>query len=592
MMTTQAKLQALRQRMAQHQLDAWIVPSADPHQTEYMADHWKTRAWLSGFTGSAGTLVVTPDAAGLWTDFRYFLQAEQELRDSGITLFKMHTAGVPTYPAWLKQHLPANGVIGFDGAVFAVERVRELQKALTGKPIRLSSQIDLVAAIWTERPALPHTPAALFDVAFAGETRAAKLARLRERLHDLDADAHLIATLDELAWLLNLRGQDVRYNPFLIGYVLLTPDAVRLFVAPNKLTDETRAALQQDGVTICAYADLQPELQRLPQGTRLLLDPEKITQQVWDSVAAQCAIVEASNPVLHLKAVKNETELAGIRQAHVRDGVAMVKWLYWLEHTGKYAAPTELTVVAPLENFRRQTAHFQGLSFNPITAYQANAALCHYAAQPESAQTIQPHGLLLSDSGAQYLDGTTDITRTIALSEPTPAQRRDFTLVLQGHIAVATAKFPAGTTGAQIDVLARTALWQQGLNYGHGTGHGIGHFLSVHEGPHGLRANNHVPLETGMVCSNEPGIYRAGQYGIRIENLMIVVPAGETEFAAFYAFETVTRCQIDLKLIDCALLTPDERAWLNAYHQTVCADLTPFLTDAEAAWLHEYTREI
>ncbi len=578
--------------MKEHKIDAWIVPDSDPHQSEYPAPHWKTRTWFSGFTGSAGTLVVTLDKAGLWTDFRYFIQAARELEGSGIELFKMKMPDVPTMPEWLAQELREEGVLGFDGKLFSVGQVEELEKLLNSKNIRFACRQDLAAQIWTDRPAIPTEPVSLLDVSFAGESRLSKFSRVREKMKELGVQAHLISSLDEIAWLLNVRGRDIEYNPVAIGYVYISETGVRMFIVPEKLSDDRKFPLSADGVICSNYEDLLPFLQQIPKDTTVLIDPQRTSQVIKDLLSQHCSLQEGQNIALAMKAMKNETEQEGCRQAHIRDGVAMVKWLYWLKQhvgTGIYS---EITIVEPLEELRSRQQFFQGLSFNTISAYRANAALCHYTAETDTALSIEAEGLLLVDSGAQYSDGTTDITRTIALAEPSAQQRRDFTYVLKGHIGLATAKFPQGTGGAQLDTFARMALWQKGMNYGHGTGHGIGHFLSVHEGPQSIRSDNSETLELGMVCSNEPGLYREGEYGIRTENILIVVPAEETEFDTFYQFETISLCPIDRSLIDPVLLTLGEKEWLNAYHRRVYETLSPFLTMDEKSWLAGATQEI
>ncbi|MDY0093999.1 MAG: aminopeptidase P family protein [Candidatus Vecturithrix sp.] len=591
-MNVQERIAALRKLMQQYKIEAWIAPSADPHQSEYVAECWKTRAWISGFTGSAGTVVITQNQAGLWTDSRYYLQADRELAGSGITLFKLGQPEVPSYSDWLAQGLPEHATIGFDGQVFSAAQAEQLQKAVSAKQIRLNYQQDLIAQIWHNRPAVPAQPVLELSLEFAGESRSSKFSRMRERLSKAEADAHFITALDDIAWMFNIRGNDVEYNPVTIAYAYLAQDDVRLFVDMAKFSTEVQTALRRDGVTFAGYEEARTFLQQLPQGTTVLIDPEKTSLMIKDALSQHCTIKEEQNIAFTLKAQKNETELQGIRHAHVRDGVAMVKWLFWLDqHLGKEAY-TEYTVVDSLRELRSQQQYFQGLSFHPIAGYQANAALCHYRPEPKTALTIRPEGLLLVDSGAQYLDGTTDITRTFALSEPTAQQKQDFTLVLKGNINLSLAKFPKGTTGAQLDILARQALWNHGYNYGHGTGHGIGHFLNVHEGPQRIHVNNYVPLELSMVCSNEPGLYRTNQYGIRIENTIVVIPAEATEFDIFYQFETVTLCPIDLDLVDASLLSQAETAWLNAYHQRVYTTLSPYLAEQERAWLRHETRTI
>lgn len=591
-MNTQEKLTALRALMREQQIDAWIVPGADPHQSEYPAECWKARLWISGFTGSAGTVVITQKQAGLWTDSRYYLQAERELAGSGITLFKIGQPDVPSYIEWLAQELPEKATIGFDGQVFSAAQVQELRKAVESKQVSLIYNHDLLADLWHDRPSIPAKPVMILDVQFAGESRASKFERVRECLRKAGADAHFISTLDDIAWMFNIRGKDIEYNPVTIAYSYISQDAAHLFLDDAKLAPEIKSALRADDVVLSAYKEDFDFVRQLPQGTRVLVDPEKTSQAMKDALSQQCAIIEGQNIAYTLKAQKNETELQGIRQAHVRDGAAMVKWLYWLDqHIGKQEY-TEYTVMEPLYDLRSRQQHFQGLSFHPIVGYQANAAICHYRPEAETALTIKPQGILLVDSGAQYLDGTTDITRTLALSAPTSQQKQDFTLVLKGHIDLAMAKFPKGTTGAQLDILARQPLWNHGYTYYHGTGHGIGHFLNVHEGPQRIHIRNYVPLEPGMVCSNEPGLYRTDQSGVRIENTLVVVPAEETEFETFYQFETVSLCPIDLELVDPSLLEQKETEWLNAYHQRVYDTLSPFLTGEERAWLRHETREI
>ncbi|MBD3307952.1 M24 family metallopeptidase [candidate division KSB3 bacterium] len=592
-MTVTEKLDALRREMQQHQIDAWIVPTADPHHSEYVAPCWQTRAWMSGFTGSAGTLVVTQHRAGLWTDSRYFIQAASELAGSGIELLKLHMPDVPDYPEWLLKELPECAIVGFDGQVLSMAQMEQLQNVLAPKQVQFTVHHDLVAPLWIDRPPIPTTPVFLLDGRFAGESRRSKLGRLRHKLREIGADLYLLCSLDEIAWVFNIRGRDIAYNPVTISYATISEHEARLFINPEKVSEEVKSVLEEDGVMFSAYEEIDSYIAQLPDKSSVAIDPQKTSLALRKSIPSTCSVIEMPSLVTPLKAVKNVTEVQGIRHAHIRDGVALVKWLSWLDQQQLDKDTfTEFTITDSLEAFRRQGEYFQGLSFSPIAGYQANGAMCHYRAMPDTALTIKPEGLLLVDSGAQYLDGTTDITRTLTLSPPTREQRRDFTLVLKGHIALATAKFPKGTTGAQLDTFARAALWQHGFNYGHGTGHGVGHFLNVHEGPHSIHPRNTVPFEPGMLCSNEPGLYREGEYGIRIENLLLTVPAEETEFGVFCQFETVTQCPIDLQLVDAGLLSPGEKAWLNAYHETVYTTLAPFLADNEQAWLREATRPI
>ncbi|MFZ5517354.1 MAG: aminopeptidase P family protein [Candidatus Zhuqueibacterota bacterium] len=585
------KLSTLRKILSKRNLDAWIVPSADPHQSEYVADYWKTREWLSGFTGSAGTLVITLSQAGLWTDSRYFLQAEQELADTGIQLFKMGQPGAPTYLEWLRAELRIGAVIGFDGSLFSLAQVKTMRTMLRRKKIKLDYRADIVSRVWPDRPSLPENPVSDFPAMFAGETRASKITRIRERLRELKCNVHVVSSLDDIAWIFNIRGTDVLFNPVALGYAVITDDEARLFIHGHQLGDQLRAGLATDHIEISPYGHIRDFLKRLPRRCSVLLDPEKTNQLLKEAIPGHCRIVEAPNCSSRMKACKNKTELNGFRNAHIRDGIALVKWLHWLT-SAIHQRPTEIAVADELTRFRREQPNFRGLSFAPIVGYKANGAIVHYSAKPESAAVLAPTGLLLVDSGAHYLDGTTDVTRTISLGNPTAEEKRFFTLVLKGHIALSRAVFPEGTTGAQLDTLARNYLWQSGLNYGHGTGHGVGHYLNVHEGPQQFRATNHIPLQPGMVTTNEPGLYFEGKFGIRIENVLHTRSKMENEFGRFLEFETITLCPIDRNLVDISLLIPEEKDWLNLYHAEVFSKLHPYLTDDERIWLRNATAAI
>ncbi len=591
-MRPQEKIYALRELMRKNEINAWIVPSTDPHQSEYVAECWRAREWLSGFTGSAGIVVVTQEKAGLWTDSRYHIRAAQELAGSGIELFKVGLPGVPTYIEWLTTEIESGGVVGLDGRVFSVAEVERLTKAFADKSITIHSQLDLIGKLWQDRPSIPRHPIYILDEKFSGESRVAKTTRIRDKIKEQGASAHLIASLDDIAWILNIRGGDVSYNPVGICFLMISLDEVRLFIHAEKVPQDVKAALQADGVLIAEYEELHPFLQRLPSNMVVLIDPEKINYMIKEIIEENSQIKQCSSIPEGLKAIKNSTELAGICRAHIRDGVAMVRWLYWLEQQRPLTAHTEITIAEKLAELRSLGEHYQGLSFGTISAYQANGAIGHYAPTPDTTVTLKPEGLLVIDSGGQYLDGTTDITRTISLGSPDADQKHAFTAVLKAHIRIASTIFPQGTQGGQLEAIAKEPLWQQGYECRHGIGHGIGHFLNVHEGPQRFSKGNTVPIELGMVTSNEPGVYFEGKFGIRIENVVITVPHSTTEFGDFYRFETVSYCPIDINLIEIPLLTTAEKDWLNEYHQTVYEKLAPFLSSEENVWLRVATRKI
>ena len=594
MNTTPQKLQALRALMRRHELDAYVIPSSDAHQSEYVASHWKAREWISGFTGSSGTVVVTASHAGLWTDSRYFLQAAEELKDSRISLHKLGIPHTAEHLDWMLEQLPHGSRIGFDGRQFSAGQVRQMARQLAAKEVVLETSLDLVGEIWNDRPPLPSWPVFDHDIRYAGESREQKLQRVRERIGE--ADACLITTLDDIAWLFNLRGSDVECNPVFYAFAVVGKELAWLFVEPQKITENVRLQLNKAGVLIKPYEEMPAFLAGTEAGMYISADKHSINQQLF-SVLTEDRIVEGSNLVAALKAIKNETEIGHLKNAMVKDGVAMVRLFRWLEEQLRQGSTvTEASLADQLTLFRKEQELAIGDSFFAIVGYGANGAIVHYKPEHGTCAQIAPSGILLLDSGGQYLDGTTDITRTVALGEPTSQQKSDFTLVLKGHIALADAIFPMGTTGIQLDILARMPLWQQQMNYGHGTGHGVGFFLNVHEGPHGIgpvsSARSNTPLAPGMVTSNEPGIYREGSHGMRTENLILCVEKGESEFGSFYAFETISLFPIDLKLLDQALLSPRDIEWLNDYHATVYARLSLFLTKEEAAWLAGQCRPV
>lgn len=581
------RIEALRAIMRAEGVSAFIVPSTDPHMSEYVAPHWQSREWISGFTGSAGTVVVTLHEAGLWTDSRYFLQAAEQLEGSGIELYKEMLPETPSIPTFLKEKLEAGASVGIDGKVFSTSEAQGLQEALKASGITLQSIDDPMDKIWAERPPMPEAPAFIHELKYAGRSIEEKLADIRKEMQQVGAEALLISALDEIAWTLNLRGSDVHCNPVVISYLLIEQNHTHLFINPSKLTPEVTAYLQAAGISLHSYEEIDAFLQQL-SASAILICSAKTNFATYNALNPTCRKIEGASPVALLKAVRNETEVTGIHAAMQRDGVALVKFLKWLEESVPAGGQTEISVDRKLHAFRAEQPLYMGESFDTIAGYKEHGAIVHYEATPETDVELKPEGFLLLDSGAQYLDGTIDITRTIALGNLTEEEKEDYTLILKGHINLAMAVFPVGTRGAQLDVLARMPIWQKKMNYLHGTGHGIGHFLNVHEGPQSIRMNeNPVTLRPGMLTSNEPGVYKGGSHGIRTENLVLTVPAGEGMFGEYLKFETVTLCPICKKGILKELLNAEEIAWLNSYHQTVYSKLSPALNEAEKAWLKQ-----
>ncbi|MBQ8223858.1 MAG: aminopeptidase P family protein [Bacteroides sp.] len=581
------RIEALRAIMRAEGVSAFIVPSTDPHMSEYVAPHWQSREWISGFTGSAGTVVVTLHEAGLWTDSRYFLQAAEQLEGSGIGLYKEMLPETPSIPTFLKEKLEAGASVGIDGKVFSTSEAQGLQEALKASGITLQSIDDPMDKIWAERPPMPEAPAFIHELKYAGRSIEEKLADIRKEMQQVGAEALLISALDEIAWTLNLRGSDVHCNPVVISYLLIEQSHTRLFINPSKLTPEVTVYLQAAGISLHSYEEIDTFLQQL-SASAILICSAKTNFATYNALNPTCRKIEGASPVALLKAVRNETEVMGIHAAMQRDGVALVKFLKWLEESVPAGGQTEISVDRKLHAFRAEQPLYMGESFDTIAGYKEHGAIVHYEATQETDVELKPEGFLLLDSGAQYLDGTTDITRTIALGNLTEEEKEDYTLILKGHINLAMAVFPVGTRGAQLDVLARMPIWQKKMNYLHGTGHGIGHFLNVHEGPQSIRMNeNPVTLRPGMLTSNEPGVYKGGCHGIRTENLVLTVPAGEGMFGEYLKFETVTLCPICKKGILKELLNAEEIAWLNSYHQTVYSKLSPALNEAEKAWLKQ-----
>ena len=586
------RIHALRMTFRPNNIKAFIIPSTDPHLSEYVAPYWMSREWISGFTGSAGTAVILMDKAGLWTDSRYFLQAEKELEGSGITLYKEMLPETPSITKFLCQNLKPGESVSIDGKMFSVQQVEQMKEDLAPYQLQVNLFGDPLKNIWKDRPSMPDAPAFIYDVKYAGKSCGEKVAAIRTELKKKGIFALFLSSLDEIAWTLNLRGSDVHCNPVIVSYLLVTQDEVVYFISPEKITQQVNEYLQEQQVSLRKYDEAESFLNSFA-GENILIDPKKTNYAIYSAINPACKVIRGESPVTLLKAIRNEQEIAGIHHAMQRDGVALVKFLKWLEASVLSGKETELSVDRKLHEFRAAQPLYMGESFDTIAGYKEHGAIVHYSATKESDVTLQSKGFLLLDSGAQYLDGTTDITRTIALGELTEEEKTDYTLILKGHIALAMAKFPAGTRGAQLDVLARMPIWSHGMNFLHGTGHGVGHFLSVHEGPQSIRMNeNPIVLQPGMVTSNEPGVYKAGSHGIRTENLTLVCKDKEGMFGEYFKFETITLCPICKKGIIKEMLTAEEVKWFNDYHQTVYKKLSPSLNEEEKKWLLEATKAI
>jgi Xaa-Pro aminopeptidase len=586
------RIAALRHVMSQQGIAAVIVPSSDPHLSEYLPERWKGRKWLTGFRGSVGTLVVTCDFAGLWTDSRYFEQAERELAGGPVQLMRLRIAHTPEHVDWLVEHLQAGDAVAVSGDVLGLAARDQMRERFEAKSLILRTDLDLLDQAWPERPALPDAPVREHAPAFAAATRSERLARVRGAVRAHGATHHLVSALDDIAWITTLRGSDIPYNPVFLAHLLIGPERATLFVSPGKIPPALAARLAMDGIDLAAYSDVTRFLGNPPPGASLLLDPRRVVCALIDAVPADIVRIETTNPSQRFKSLKTEAELEQVRRTMEKDGVAMVRFLRWLESALERGdALTEVSIGEKLQTFRAAQADFVSESFATIAGYEANGAMPHYRATPAHHAKLEPQGLLVLDSGGQYEGGTTDITRTLPLGDLTPEQRRDYTLVLQGMIALSRARFPRGTTGQQLDALARAPIWAEGVNYGHGTGHGVGYFLNVHEGPQSIRpalpGETGAALEAGMITSNEPGIYRPGRHGVRIENLIATVPAGRSEFGDFLAFETLTLCPIDVRPLERERLRRDEIEWLNGYHRSVVERLGPSLNVDERAWLHQ-----
>ncbi len=592
------RIENIRDLMKEKNIYAYIVPSSDYHQSEYVGDYFKSREFMSGFTGSAGTLIISMDEAGLWTDGRYFIQAEQELKDSGIKLFKMGEEGVPTIEEYLLEKLPKNSTLGFDGRVMSVKEGQSLANKLAFKGINIEYKYDLVNDIWEDRCSLPTEKAFLLGVEYSGEGFSDKLSRIRAVMKEKKATTHILASLDDIAWLFNIRGRDVKSNPVVLSYAVITIDSVYLFIDKNKIGEDIRAELSKENVQIKGYEEVYEFIKNIDENEVVLIDTSKVNYAIYNNIPSNVQKIEERNPSILFKSIKNEIELKNIRNSHIKDGVAFTKFMYWLKNNIGKIEITEISATQKLEAFRREQDKFIEPSFSTIAAYKDHAAMMHYSATEESNYKLEPRDLFLVDSGGQYFDGTTDITRTIALGPIPENVRKDFTNVVRGMIRLSKAKFLYGCRGYNLDILARGPLWEEGIDYKCGTGHGIGFVLNVHEGPNGFRwkvredIDDSCILEEGMVTTNEPGVYVENSHGIRIENEIVVRKAEKNEYGQFMDFEVITFAPIDLDAIDESLILKDEKVYLNNYHKQVYDKISPYLNEEEKQWLKTYTREI
>lgn len=588
------RLARLRELMKREHLSAFIFPSTDAHQSEYVADHWRGREWISGFNGSAGTAVVTMKSAALWTDSRYFLAAEEQLEGTEYQLMRLKMEGTPTIAEWLGKELQdvQSPEVGLDGMVNSYNYVKDLSYSLRKLGgITLRTNLDPLEQIWENRPSLPANPVEIQSLEYAGETLVSKVARIRKSLRELHADGMLVSALDDIAWTLNLRGTDVHCNPVFVSYLLIESDKVSLFVDDNKLSPEVKQYLQDNQVSLYNYNKVEKCLESYSE-YNILLDGDETSYYLWKTVKCQ-EIVAAASPIPAMKAVKNKAEIEGYRSAMLKDGVAMVKFLKWLKPAVEAGGQTEISIDEKLTSLRAEQKLFRDISFDTIAGYAQHGAIVHYEATPETNVVLKPEGLILIDSGAQYQDGTTDITRTIALGAVSEEMKHIYTLVLKAHIQLELVKFPDGASGTQLDAVGRECMWREGYNFLHGTGHGVGSYLCVHEGPHQIRMEwMPTPLRAGMTLTDEPGLYLAGKFGVRIENTVLISDYMSTEFGKFLQIEPLTLCPIDTTPIDVDMLLPEEIDWLNAYHHSVYEKLSPFLDEEEKIWLENATKPI
>ena len=588
------RIEKLRSLMKEKDIFAYIIPSADYHQSEYVGEFFKGREFISGFTGSAGTVVITQEKAILWTDGRYFLQAEEELSTSCVELYKMGQENVPTTFEYIENEVPSGSKVGFDGRTISAAMGAILELNLAKKNITISYEDDLLNEIWEDRPALSDVKAFLLDIKYSGEDFTSKIARVREWMRENNTTTHILTSLDDIAWLFNIRGGDIKYNPVVLSYAVITLDKAILFVDENKLNDEIKTSFGEEVVEIKNYFEIYEFVKTINKEEIVLIDSNKISYSILKNIPAGVKVVNSMNPSTKFKAQKNSVEIENTKKAHIRDGVAVTKFMYWLKNNIGKIEITELSAADKITELRREQGKFIEESFGTIAGYASNGAIIHYSVTKESNITLKDRGLFLLDSGGQYFDGTTDITRTFALGELTEEEKYHFTTVARAMIRLSDVKFLHGVNGYYLDILARGILWNEGLNYNHGTGHGVGHVLNVHEGPNGFRLDNKESaiLEEGMITTNEPGFYKAGSHGIRLENEMLCVKGEKNEFGQFMEFEPITIAPIDLDAINVELMKEDEKAYLNEYHKMVFDTVSPFLTTEETNWLKEYTRAI
>lgn len=592
------RIEELRKLMSKNNIDAYLIPTNDFHGSEYVGDYFKCRRYITGFTGSAGTAVITSTEARLWTDGRYFIQAAAELEGTGVDLMKMGEEGVPTIKEYLKKALHSGQTLGFDGRCVDYVYAKELEELLSDNGVKIAYEKDLVDEIWEERPALSKEPVMILDVKYCGKLRSEKLREIRELMAEKKADIYVLTSLDDIAWLFNIRGNDVHCNPVVLSYAVIEAQKATLYASKEAFSDEVMAQLSHDGIDLKPYNNIYEDVKNISSAKRVFIDGSKANYAIVKNIPSGVNVINEINLTLLPKAIKNPTEVENERIAHIKDGVAVTRFMYWLKKNVGKTKITEISAAQYLEHLREEGENYMGPSFEPIVAYGANAAMCHYSATPESDTELLPEGFVLFDTGGQYLEGTTDITRTIALGPCSEEQKVHFTAVLRGHLNLAAAKFIHGVRGVNLDYLARGPLWEMGLDYNHGTGHGVGYFLNVHEGPNGFRwkivaeRNDSAILEEGMITSNEPGFYLEGKYGIRTENMIACVKDEKTEYGQFMRFENLTMVPIDLEAIHMPSMTDVDKARLNSYHREVYEKISPYMNDEERAWLKEVTKEV
>lgn len=595
-MNVPERIAALRALMKERGYDVYLVPTDDNHQSEYVGEHFKARAFITGFTGSAGTAVITQTEAGLWTDGRYFIQAAQQLEGSGVALFKMGEPDVPTVEEYIEKIIPEGGTLGFDGRVVAMGSGQDLEKAVAAKNGKINYSEDLIDLIWENRPPLSEKPAFALGEEYTGESTESKLSRIREEMKKSGCSIHIMAALDDICWTTNLRGDDIEYFPLLLSYAVITTEDMKLYLDERKLTGEMKERLDKAGISLHPYNAVYEDVKSLPEDSTILVDPARLNYALYNNLPKDATVVEKTNPTVLMKAMKNDTEIKNIIKAHEKDGVAITKFMYWLKKNVGKTEITEISAAEKLEEFRKEQDGYLWQSFEPICGFGAHGAIVHYAATPETSIPVEPDNLFLTDTGGGYMEGSTDITRTFAFGNISERMKEDFTTVLLCNLRLARAVFLHGTCGYNLDILARMPAWERGINYNHGTGHGVGYLMNIHEAPCGfriaIRERERATIEAGMVITNEPGIYIEGSHGIRTENELLVREGQKTEYGQFLYFEPITYAPIDLDAVKPEMMTAEDKAQLNAYHAKVYEVVAPHLNDDEKEWLKEYTREI